>query len=54
MDETEALADTTYRSVLKKYPKSVKLLRAYAAFLEEVSGRAWPFFICLKSTKFWP
>lgn len=41
MDETEALADSTYRSVLKKYPKSVKLLRAYAAFLEEVRNNPW-------------
>ena len=35
MDKTEAKADRTYRSVLERYPKSVKLLRAYAGFLEE-------------------
>lgn len=30
-------ADATYRGVLKRYPRSALVLRAYAAFLEEVS-----------------
>ena len=39
MDKTEAKADRTYRSVMERYPKSVKLLRSYAGFLEEVRRR---------------
>lgn len=39
MDKAELKADRTYRSVLERYPKSTKVLRAYANFLEE--ARAW-------------
>ena len=41
MDSTEAQADRTYRTVLERYPKSAKLLRAYAGFLEEVRNNPW-------------
>lgn len=36
MDEREKRADECYRLVLGKFPKSVKLLKAYSAFLDEV------------------
>lgn len=38
MDLTEAKADKVYRSVLERYPKSVKLLRIYGRFLEDVKN----------------
>lgn len=34
-------ADSTYRMVLKRYPRSVLVLRAYASFLEEVKHNPW-------------
>lgn len=36
MDEREKRADECYRLVLGKFPKSVKLMKAYASFLDEV------------------
>lgn len=39
MDKTELKADRAYRAILERYPKSVKLLRAYAGFLEEARAR---------------
>ena len=41
MDKTEARADRAYRAVMERYPKSVRLLRAYAGFLEEVRNNPW-------------
>ena len=41
--KSHMLAQSTYRVVLERYPQSVKLLRAYARFHEEVlvnPGRA--------------
>lgn len=36
MDEREKRADECYRVVIGKFPKSVKLLKAYSSFLDEV------------------
>lgn len=36
MDISESKADRTYQMILERYPKSVKLLRAYGKYLEEV------------------
>ncbi len=35
------MADQTYKIVLERYPNSVKLLRAYAGFLETVNNDPW-------------
>ncbi|KAG2487286.1 hypothetical protein HYH03_014127 [Edaphochlamys debaryana] len=37
----ERLADKTYKTVLERYPKAVKLLRSYANFLETVKNDPW-------------
>lgn len=36
-----ARADRTYRMVLERYPTSVKVLRCYARFLEDVQNDPW-------------
>lgn len=36
--QMEKMADRTYRNVLERYPKAVKLLRSYALFLETVKS----------------
>lgn len=41
MDDTEARATRAYRAVLARYPRSVKILRAYGSFLEEVRDDPW-------------
>lgn len=41
MDVTETQADAAYRSVIARYPHSVKLLKAFANFLEEVRSNPW-------------
>ena len=39
MDAAESTADRTYREALEKYPRSVKLLRSYAGYLEQARAR---------------
>ena len=34
-------ADRTYKMVLDRYPSSVKLMRSYGRFLEEVKNDPW-------------
>lgn len=41
MDMTEAKAEKVYRVALERYPKSVKLLRIYGKFLEDVRNDPW-------------
>lgn len=41
MDKAELKADRGYRGVIERYPKSTKVLRAYANFLEEVRNNPW-------------
>ncbi|GLI68263.1 hypothetical protein VaNZ11_012618, partial [Volvox africanus] len=41
IDQMERLADKTYKMVLERYPKAVKLLRSYALFLETVKNDPW-------------
>jgi tRNA U34 5-carboxymethylaminomethyl modifying enzyme MnmG/GidA len=37
----EDKATKTFQSVLERYPRSAKLLRSYAAFLEQVKNDPW-------------
>eukprot|EP00198_Chlamydomonas_reinhardtii_P011170 XP_001700507.1 predicted protein [Chlamydomonas reinhardtii] len=41
IEKMESLADKTYKLVLERYPKAVKLLRSYANFLEMVKNDPW-------------
>ena len=41
MDGTETKCEKTYKLVLQRYPKSVKVLRAYTRFLSEVKNNPW-------------
>lgn len=41
IDFMKNMADKTYKLVLEKYPNSVKLLRAYAGYLETVNNDPW-------------
>ncbi|PNH07141.1 Tiny macrocysts protein B, partial [Tetrabaena socialis] len=41
IEQMEHLADRTYKVVLERYPKAVKLLRSYANFLETVKNDPW-------------
>jgi len=41
MDKIETSASSTYKVVLERYPKSVKLMRSYGRFLEEVKNDPW-------------
>eukprot|EP00898_Chlorokybus_atmophyticus_P008160 jgi/Chlat1/8345/Chrsp8S00675 len=41
IDSAESKADRAYRTVLERYPRSVKLLRSYGHFLEEVRNDPW-------------
>eukprot|EP00898_Chlorokybus_atmophyticus_P005871 jgi/Chlat1/6285/Chrsp44S05780 len=41
IDSAESKANKAYRAVLERYPRSVKLLRSYACFLEEVRNDPW-------------
>ncbi|GIL79405.1 hypothetical protein Vretimale_18290 [Volvox reticuliferus] len=41
IEQMERLADKTYKMVLERYPKAVKLLRSYALFLETVKNDPW-------------
>jgi hypothetical protein len=34
-------AERTYKTVLERYPTNVKVLRAYARFLEDVKNDPW-------------
>lgn len=38
---SETLAEDTYKVVIQKYPKSVKILRAYVRFLREIKNDPW-------------
>ena len=41
MNQSETRAEETYKVVILKYPKSVKVLRAYVRFLREVKNDPW-------------
>ena len=41
IDNLTSRVEQNYRSVLERYPKSVRLLRSYANFLEEVRHNPW-------------
>ncbi|GAX73194.1 hypothetical protein CEUSTIGMA_g647.t1 [Chlamydomonas eustigma] len=41
IESMEVMADQTYKTVLARYPNSVKLLRTYANFLETVKNDPW-------------
>ncbi len=38
---SETRAEETYKVVILKYPKSVKILRAYVRFLREIKNDPW-------------
>ena len=41
IDTLTQRVEQNYRSVLERYPKSVRLLRCYASFLEEIQHNPW-------------
>jgi len=41
MHQSETRAEETYKVVILKYPKSVKILRAYVRFLREIKNDPW-------------
>ncbi|WIA17635.1 hypothetical protein OEZ85_014441 [Tetradesmus obliquus] len=41
IEATRGRADKTYQTVLERYPTNVKVLRAYARFLEDVKNDPW-------------
>jgi len=41
MHQSETRAEETYKVVVLKYPKSVKILRAYVRFLREIKNDPW-------------
>lgn len=41
LDNQEQRAVKVYQSVLERYPKSIKVLRSYARFLEEIKNDPW-------------
>ncbi len=41
LHQSETRAEETYKVVILKYPKSVKILRAYVRFLREVKINPW-------------
>ncbi|DBA94392.1 TPA: hypothetical protein ACH3X1_001997 [Trebouxia sp. C0004] len=41
MHQSETRAEETYKVVILKYPKSVKILRAYVHFLREIKNDPW-------------
>ena len=41
MHQSESRAEEIYKVVILKYPKSVKILRAYVRFLREIKNDPW-------------
>ena len=41
MHRSETRAEEIYKVVILKYPKSVKILRAYVRFLREIKNDPW-------------
>ena len=41
MHDSETTAEEVYKTVIQKYPKSVKVLRAYVRFLREIKNDPW-------------
>ena len=41
MHDSETTAEEVYKAVIQKYPKSVKVLRAYVRFLREIKNDPW-------------
>ena len=41
MHQAETRSEEIYRIVIQKYPKSVKILRAYVRFLREIKNNPW-------------
>ena len=41
MHQSETRSEEIYKIVIQKYPKSVKILRAYVRFLREIKNDPW-------------
>ena len=41
VDTAETRCEKTYKLVIQRYPKSVKVLRAYSRFLAEIKNNPW-------------
>lgn len=41
MHQSETRSEEIYKIVIQKYPKSVKILRAYVRFLKEIKNNPW-------------
>lgn len=41
MHDSETRAEEVYKIVIQKYPKSVKVLKAYVRFLRDIKNDPW-------------
>ena len=41
MHDSESRAEEVYKIVIQKYPKSVKVLKAYVRFLRDIKNDPW-------------